>query len=101
MKKIIINMITVLMLLIISNVLSAERISINPAESKSVTWNVLQCHDDYTIIEVLLNHYDKSMISIDDTEFYTFRIQSGALRLVADVSDFQPVADVSDIQMVS
>ena len=52
MKREMISTITCFVLLLVVNGLSAERIRVNPAESRAVTWNVLQCHDDYTIVEV-------------------------------------------------
>jgi len=51
------NIVLSIIMLLALNGISAERITINPAESRSITWNVLQCHDDFTIVEVLLNYF--------------------------------------------
>jgi len=52
------NIILSIIILLITFGLSAERITLNSAESRSVTWTVLECHDDFTTIEVSFNFYD-------------------------------------------
>ena len=75
------NTILSIIILLIAFGLSAERITLNSAASRSVTWTVLDCHDDYTTIEVSFNFYDSRNVLIDGYEYYTFNVPSGAVRI--------------------
>ena len=69
-------------LLLLGTIASAmEVVQINSLERQSVTVNVLESADDFTIVEVLLNHYQKGLIEIDGEEYILLNIPSQATRL--------------------
>ncbi|MCL2065726.1 MAG: hypothetical protein FWG98_15335 [Candidatus Cloacimonetes bacterium] len=45
-------------------------IQINLFESNAVTVNILESHDDMTIVEILLNHYMINSVDIEDNEYF-------------------------------
>ena len=69
------------------SVLFAETVIINPMESKSVSMNVLESQEDYTIIQISLNNYEKDTIEINGEEYLSFKVQRQGMRLEAGIPE--------------
>ena len=67
MKKLIL-VITMSILLVVS-VFTMELVQVNPNQENALTVSVLEAQEDYTVIEILLNHYVKSTVVINDQSY--------------------------------
>jgi len=67
--------------LIISLMLIAETVYINPTASAGVNFNVVDSSDDYTIIEVNINSYTRETVKIDGEEYFLIGVQSSGVTL--------------------
>ncbi|MCL1826675.1 MAG: C25 family cysteine peptidase [Candidatus Cloacimonetes bacterium] len=61
--------------------LFAEKVVINPHQTSSVTIDIIESTDDYTVIEFSINHFTKETITIEGVEYFTLSLPSQALRL--------------------
>ncbi|MCL2064657.1 MAG: C25 family cysteine peptidase, partial [Candidatus Cloacimonetes bacterium] len=64
--------------LFISATFAKEIVEINGFETRSVSVNVLESYEDFTIVEILLNHYVKETIVIERQEYMSIHLPSQA-----------------------
>ncbi|MCL2062741.1 MAG: C25 family cysteine peptidase [Candidatus Cloacimonetes bacterium] len=80
------------LLLLLGTAFTMELVQINPFENRSVSINVLESYDDFTIVEVLLNHYQKGSIEIDGVEYLLLSLPSAGARVEQGNPDLPLVA---------
>ena len=78
MKKIII--VIYIIILICPLIMALETVYINPSAKEAVTINVLDAQDDYTVVEILLNRYNKGTVMIDDEEYIKLHVLSAGTK---------------------
>ena len=74
MKKIITTI--SIIILICPLIMALETVNINPSAKDAVTINVLDAQDYYTVVEILLNRYNKGTVMIDDEEYIKLHVLS-------------------------
>ena len=67
-----------LLLLLATPLLAKEVVTINPFETNSVSVNVLESYENFTVVEILLNHYVKNTITIEGQEYLSIHLPSQA-----------------------
>ena len=69
------------LLMLFGTSFSMESVHLNPLASRSVTVNVLESYEDFTIVEVMLNRYMRGLVEIEDAEYLLLSLPSEAARV--------------------
>ena len=69
------------------SMLFAETVIINPIVPKSVSMDVLESQEDYTVIQISLNNYEKDTIEINGEEYLSFKVSRQGMRLEAGIPE--------------
>ena len=71
----------ILLILLAVSIFSIENVQVNFGENDAVSINVLEAHEDFTIVEIKLNNYLKGSSEIDNIDYTFFYLPSQATRL--------------------